>query len=105
MIEYPQIRLPGSEQYWSGWDFGQDLEKVFPGQGCTDFAYAIEYNERGPLVEHALTGLLMVEKGYNDGDDWLWLVRLSNGHHWWLRGWCDYTGWDCRSGVTWTPWL
>lgn len=104
-IDYPQVRLPGDDDYWNGYDWGRDLDKTFPGQDAQDFAYAIHYNERGPLVEHALTGLLMVKQGYNDGDDWIWLVRLGNGHHWWLQGGCDYTGWDCWSSVKWTPWI
>lgn len=44
----------------------------------------------GATVLHELTG-------DNDGPDWHWLVRLSDGRHAYIHGGCDYTGWDCRS--------
>ena len=36
--------------------------------------------------------------GANDEEDWMWLVELENGRVAFLRGGCDYTGWDCQSG-------
>lgn len=36
--------------------------------------------------------------GQNGGDNWLCYGRLKSGEHFFLSAWCDYTGWDCRSG-------
>lgn len=38
------------------------------------------------------------QEGWNDGDDWLCVGRLSSGVYFFLTAWCDYTGWDCQSG-------
>jgi len=44
------------------------------------------------------TVALMLEGG-NDGPSWHWLVSLPDGSWAYVAGWCDYTGWDCRSGA------
>lgn len=36
-------------------------------------------------------------EGENDEDDWYWLLELKDGRPALLTGWCDFTGWDCRS--------
>lgn len=36
--------------------------------------------------------------GHNDEDHWHWIIELKNGLFVWTDAWCDYTGWDCRSG-------
>lgn len=38
------------------------------------------------------------DEGENDGDSWLAVGRLNDGSYFFLSAWCDYTGWDCRSG-------
>lgn len=35
--------------------------------------------------------------GENDGADWHWIVQLCDGRFGYIRGGCDYTGWDCKS--------
>jgi hypothetical protein len=103
-----KIILPGSETYWSGYEKAEELEKLFPEQDAYDFCSAIAENqsvEPGPLTDEVgITGLLLVQQGENDSESWIWLVKLSNGEHWWLDGWCDYTGWDCQSGIAWNLW-
>lgn len=42
--------------------------------------------------------VLKADAGENDGDSWLAVGRLKNGTFFFLSAWCDYTGWDCRSG-------
>lgn len=42
--------------------------------------------------------VLLESEGQNDGDSWLSFGRLKDGRYYFLTAWCDYTGWDCRSG-------
>ena len=99
-----KIVLPGSAGYWDAYDKGREIEETSPGQDAVDFAYACEYNDMGPLnAQVGVVGLLMVKQGEADETDWIWLVQTSDGAHWWAIGGCDYTGWDCHSDLTWTP--
>lgn len=107
--DYPKIVLPGSEGYWSSYDQGQDWDKEFPDQDAYDFAAAIQYAAPLPeeIVGKTIDRLVMVQQGYNDGENWVWLVRVASGDYWDRQWWalcagCDYTGWDCQSGGTWT---
>lgn len=104
-MSYPQIRLPGSDTYWQAYQWGDVLDKAFPGQDAHDFAYAIRENDTGPLEkeDRSIVGLLLVQQGDNEGPDWIWLISLDDDTYWWLRGGCDYTGWDCGSFVEWAP--
>lgn len=36
--------------------------------------------------------------GYNDGDQWIGLFRMTDGRFLVAEGGCDYTGWECRAG-------
>jgi hypothetical protein len=36
--------------------------------------------------------------GANDEDSWVAVFRLSGDRFGYVDAWCDYTGWDCRSG-------
>ena len=38
--------------------------------------------------------------GENDEFSWWWLLRLTNHKFALVSAWCDFTGWDCQSGVT-----
>lgn len=114
--DYPIIRLPGSDRRWeSGHDWGEELEKRWPNAGGWDFAQACSYNpwtpgEDGPDLSVGITDLKLLREGENDGRSWIWLVKVASAHdpterysdrEWVLVGGCDYTGWDCRSGITW----
>lgn len=75
----------------------------FPGekQACddpSDLAYALLYNDVKASSEFVVQVLGYIS-GANDGPDWHWLVLLDNGKIAYLRGGCDYTGWDCQSYV------
>jgi hypothetical protein len=37
--------------------------------------------------------------GHNDEDEWYWLGRLKDGRFFGAIGGCDFTGWDCQSGL------
>lgn len=97
------VMLPGSEEWRSCFESGERLSTKFPGQDAHSFVSAIEYNNDGPLKPGLkIKDLKMLKQGYNDGGDWIWRIDLSDGETWWMTGWCDYTGWDCQSGNSWT---
>jgi hypothetical protein len=62
-----------------------------------DLGYALEYNDVYASAQ-IKKGLACIE-GENDEKDWHWLVLLENGKVAYIRGGCDYTGWDCQSFV------
>lgn len=63
-----------------------------------DLSYALQYNDvTGP--SQIKRGLSCIE-GCNDEEDWHWLVELEDNTIAYLRGGCDYTGWDCQSSVS-----
>lgn len=99
--DVPPVRLPGSEGYWSGWEWGEELEKAFPGQHGMNFASACHYNDYGPTKEHNITYLKMTQEGERDVSAWSWRVSFDNGEVWSATGSCDYTGWDCQSNLDW----
>lgn len=100
--DVPVVRLPGSLGWVTACERGREWADAFPGQDAYDLASAIAENGWGPLADHELAGLLMVQEGERDGAVWIWLVALDDGSHWWAVGWCDYTGWDCQSELYWT---
>lgn len=64
-----------------------------------DLVAAFEYNDHDwPLDE--IEQVLAVWEGENDGDNWRWVVKRSNGEFWFIDGGCDYTGWDCQSWLS-----
>jgi hypothetical protein len=115
MNDVPIIPVPGSDSWSVGYRFGEILEKSFPGQGGSDFAMAISENEFPPYNDKTvtITDLKMFIEGQNDESSWVWYVegtfpRSRNDgstYPWTIKhivvGWCDYTGWDCQSGIQW----
>lgn len=108
------IPLPSSSRWVAGYDLAQRLEAEFPDQDGGDFAYAVYENINslpvsGGSARSALVGLLMTQQGERDGEPWIWLVEFDKsvgrddveGRLWWVTGWCDYTGWDCQSSLSW----
>lgn len=61
-----------------------------------DLYACLEYNPQSFAVEE-VEKVLAVWEGQNDGDDWRWVLKLSDGRFCFLQGGCDYTGWDCQS--------
>lgn len=45
-------------------------------------------------VDHVIAS----DEGENDDASWIALLWMKNGTYCFLTSWCDYTGWDCRSG-------
>lgn len=56
--------------------------------------------------EWSLRDLVSLPVGVDDGSDepnFTWVVGLKDGRWAAVRGWHDYTGWDCQSGMR-TEW-
>lgn len=41
--------------------------------------------------------IIGMEEGERDGDTWIIYGKLQDDRYFIARGWCDYTGWDCRA--------
>lgn len=77
-----------------------DMEKDVQARGIDyDLHACLTYNPQDTFgVEH-IDRVLAVYEGENDGEDWRWILRLMDGRYVYLRGGCDYTGWDCQSSA------
>lgn len=64
-----------------------------------DLIGAIENNHPGFEVDDIAEVLAVIE-GENDGESWRWLLKMKGGDYILAEGWCDYTGWDCQSGMS-----
>lgn len=62
-----------------------------------DLAACLEYNPQDGITDETIAAVLAVWEGENDGDDWRWIVSLTDGRFAFIQGGCDYTGWDCQS--------
>ncbi len=61
-----------------------------------DLCVCLEYNPQ-PFNLIDVERVLAVIEGENDEKDWHWVVKLRDNRYVYLRGGCDYTGWDCQS--------
>lgn len=58
----------------------------------------------GPLEEAGFTRddvqeIVHWREGENEGDNWLAVLRLTDGRFAYVTAWCDYTGFDCQAGA------
>lgn len=53
------------------------------GSTCSDAAFDVD-----DIIE-----TIGYAEGENDGDDWVWIGRLTDGRYAGLTAGCDYTGW------------
>lgn len=61
-----------------------------------DLPACLEYNPQSFTFDD-VEEVLAVYEGEKDGEDWRWIIRLTDQTFRALEGGCDYTGWDCRS--------
>jgi hypothetical protein len=101
MNDVPVVQIPAAVNWQAGYEHGLKMDGLFPGQDASVFCSAVEFNDIGPLSGRSITGLVMNQEGYNDGDEWIWKVTLDNGTVWIAEGGCDFTGWDCQSWLSW----
>ncbi len=100
----PLINIASAVDWNETYEAGEKLDKQFPNQDAWDFLSAVRHNGH-PFGEEppAITDIKMTKQGANDEGSWEWKVSFANGDIWKVEGWCDYTGWDCQSGIDWTP--
>ena len=101
-FDFPIVPLAGSESWTYAYERADVWEKMFPGQDADQLSYAITYNGLAEgKDECSLVSLKCIQFGENDGSEWIWEVEFSDSSKWTATGWCDYTGWDCQSGLDW----
>lgn len=104
-IDFLDLPLIGTADSDNAYCYARALREKFPEQAPDDFAYAVQYNryDQPDAVAFKLVADLVCEnKGERDAGEWEWRVTFTDGSVWKAVGWCDFTGWDCRSGLTWT---
>lgn len=67
-----------------------------------DFVACMNYNHTPEFQPGDIAEVVMLKQGIHDEEDWIWEVTLLDGRRYNVEGGCDYTGWDCRSGATYT---
>jgi hypothetical protein len=76
------------------------LNPVEKHDGGYDLKACLEYNSYSiPFGEEDIENVVAQIPGHNDEDNWFWIIQLKDGRFALLDAWCDYTGWDCQSGV------
>lgn len=79
------------------------LEEQFPSQDAYNFTMACYYNA-GALPAGfdpgTITSLVLVQQGEREGAYWIWRGTSGDGRDFQVWAWCDFTGWDCQSGIT-----
>lgn len=65
-----------------------------------DLKSCLDNNSDVGIKPSDISIVLAVCEGENDGQPWYWVLQLNDGRFASLRGWCDYTGWDCQSGAS-----
>lgn len=108
--EWPEVFYLHDEDRLRLPRMAQEEEDGGLSYSLADLADAIEYNSC-PFDVQDITGVYMKIQGERDGDEWLWYVSTSAAlrinydaksiFDWIAIGSCDYTGWDCRSSLTW----
>lgn len=75
-----------------------DDKAAFQARGIDfDLDACLDTNPQGAFTILDIDRVLAVYEGENNERDWRWILRLHDGRYVYLRGGCDYTGWDCQS--------
>lgn len=64
-----------------------------------DLQYALTNNPPETFKSEDITHIVAEVCGANDEDAWWWILKMKNKKFFLLSGSCDYTGWDCQSGI------
>lgn len=65
-----------------------------------DIWYALDNNATKMFQPEQIEDIVAEVPGQNDEFNWWWILKLGIDKYVLVSGWCDYTGWDCQSGVT-----
>lgn len=93
--------LKGIEQgeYWNIYSSPELVHRL----GGKDFIYMCEFNSLPDGVDFKdIRRAVEIIPSFNDGPTFVWLVWINDGRTFYVQGWCDFTGWDCQSGSSWT---
>lgn len=107
-----EIKKPGKQ--WKPY-----LDRGLNELGLRDFKYPLAYyteeNYRNiPTVDlnrqdndnscknfpHNISKVIAKRPGENDGAAWILVGQLENNSFFYFHAWCDYTGFDCKGGIT-----
>lgn len=65
-----------------------------------DIWSALECNSPTHFIIGEVESIEAEVPGANDELNWWWILQLANDSYILVSGWCDYTGWDCQSGIS-----
>lgn len=62
---------------------------------------ALRYNSQAWGMDDVASIALAIDNSHEkDEPDYTWILEMKSGEWFAARGWHDYTGWDCQSGLT-----
>lgn len=62
---------------------------------------ALTYNPQGWGISDIESVALAIDNSHEkDEPDYTWILGMKSGEWYAVRGWHDYTGWDCQSGLS-----
>lgn len=64
-----------------------------------DIHYALQSNAPSTFHPDDIKDIVAEVPGGNDEYSWWWILELAPDKFALVSGWCDYTGWDCQSGI------
>lgn len=94
LIEAVTAKLAGTF-YDKEWRTYYDWIEAFNYAG--NIRTATNCSQAGFLIDQ-VQFVLAADPGQNDEQSWMMAGCLQDGRWFFLDAWCDYTGWDCRSG-------
>jgi len=83
-----------------GVQFNPDLIQTNGGSdSADDLYYCLNQNNPRTFNPEDILEIVAEVPGHNDSDHWWWILKLGDERYICLAAWCDYTGWDCASGI------
>jgi hypothetical protein len=70
--------------------------------GYDDLNSALNNNSPATFNPHDIIGLVAEVPGANEEYNWWWIIQIKIDNiikYVLMSAWCDYTGWDCQSGI------
>ncbi len=104
-MNLPVVEMGGDTSIWEhAIDLGRAIDRLFPDSvDGYNLGEALAHPAPEGVDITQITTVALIRQGSKDYDEWIWEIGLADGSLWTLVGWCDFTGWSCRSGVNWYP--